>query len=71
VGWGWGMDEVSAQVEEEGGRPARACEMKKMGSFGPESGLGRWLELELDDVNERGVPFSPAGICGGWRSSFS
>jgi len=48
---------------------AAACEMKKMGSFGPESGLGRWLEL--DDVNERGVPFSPAGICGGWRSSFS
>ena len=31
---------------------AAACEMKKMGSFGPESGLGRWLEMELDDRGE-------------------
>ena len=42
------MDEVSAQVEEAAGR----SEMKKMGSFGPESGLGRWLEMELDDRGE-------------------
>jgi len=42
VGLGWGMDDVSALVEAAAGR----SKMKKMGSFGPESGLGRWLEME-------------------------
>jgi len=47
--------------------------MKKMGSFGRESGLGEVVGIGIAVETKELVPFrfSPAGICGGWRSPFS